>query len=168
VWNVRSVVSKGDYNYAVVPEHPFAIKFGYVLEHRIIMENHLGRLLTPDEIIHHINENKKDNRIENLQITTQTEHAHNHGTERGQLYVELICPECGIHFDIPKRQSFLQKGSEYTCCSRSCRGKFSTYIQYHGKTHEMELAISVNLVREYRKFPNSTDNTEQTAKQQDA
>ena len=45
VWKIRRIVSKGDYNYAVVPEHPNKTKFGYVLEHRIVMENHLGRLL---------------------------------------------------------------------------------------------------------------------------
>lgn len=45
MWKIEKIVSKGDYNYAVVPEHPFSTKNGYVLEHRVIMENHLKRLL---------------------------------------------------------------------------------------------------------------------------
>ena len=55
VWKIEKIISKGDYNYAIVPDHPYATKNGYVLEHRIIMENHLGQLLNPNEIVHHKN-----------------------------------------------------------------------------------------------------------------
>ena len=44
-WKIEKVVSKGDYLYAVVKDHPNRTKNNYVLLHRVIVENYLGRLL---------------------------------------------------------------------------------------------------------------------------
>ena len=51
------------------------------LEHRLIVEKFLGRKLRRDEVIHHINGDKADNRIENLQIMDQSEHLKLHQEE---------------------------------------------------------------------------------------
>jgi len=51
---------------------------GSIKEHIKIMEDHIGRKLYDNEVVHHINENKKDNRLENLQLMTKSEHSSLH------------------------------------------------------------------------------------------
>lgn len=61
-------LNKDGYYYVYYRAHPFADKSGRVLEHRIIMEQKLGRFLQSFENIHHKNGIKSDNKIENLEL----------------------------------------------------------------------------------------------------
>ena len=73
----------------IIPEnHPLAFtrtKNGSVFQHRLVMMEHLGRLLRKDEFVHHINGVKTDNRLENLQLMQG-----NHGAG-----IVLCCADCG-------------------------------------------------------------------------
>jgi len=67
-WKGGRIKHCGGYIYIRKKEYPCFNKNGYVFEHRLIMEKYLGRYLTSDETIHHINGIKDDNRLENLEI----------------------------------------------------------------------------------------------------
>jgi len=85
----RAATGQG-YVLAYMPaHHPFAPQMrrsnGYCLEHRLVMAEHLGRPLRRSETVHHVNGDKTDNRIENLQIRHGKHGANEH----------FRCLECG-------------------------------------------------------------------------
>ena len=66
-WQGGRTRRKG-YWYVLRPDHPFATKHGYVLEHRLVMEQTLGRYLLPSEVVHHLDSNRENNTPENLMV----------------------------------------------------------------------------------------------------
>ncbi len=73
-----------------MPDHPLAGPDGLVYIHRLVAYEKLGRLLRPDEQVHHLNGDTQDNRPENIIICSRQEHAHlHHG------YAAMICAKCG-------------------------------------------------------------------------
>lgn len=96
-WKTGTTLRDG-YRLIKQPEHPNATKSGYILEHRFVMSEHLGRPLLPGEIIHHKNGDKSDNRIENLEITNWTDHSREHRNSHRPEFGwngHGVCTRCG-------------------------------------------------------------------------
>ena len=86
----------GGYVLVMVPDdHPYPSRISkagtkYILEHRFVMEQHLGRYLEPGEVVHHIDGDKSNNRIENLQLfASQAEHMANGHRRAKELQEEV-------------------------------------------------------------------------------
>lgn len=93
-WNQRlwAILATGDYRYVnnyralKYPEHPDADKDGNVYEHRLIAMINAGRLLEPDEELHHRNEIRHDNWPHNLVICRDSkEHQRRHRMSNRRL-----------------------------------------------------------------------------------
>jgi hypothetical protein len=78
---------------------------GNIYRYRLVMEEHLGRRLTSDEHVHHLNGDRADDRLENLRLVTTVEHARLHQPEHDALMRATwkyewsldhpSCAECG-------------------------------------------------------------------------
>ena len=83
----RRVCKRDGYVFLHRPDHPDARKDGDILEHRLVMEQVLGRRLYKDEDVNHVNGKKDDNRPENLKLVRHYAH-----------YEEMSCPRCEFKF----------------------------------------------------------------------
>ena len=74
-WKGGRQENNDGYILAYAPQHPRTDKHHRILEHRLIIEQHLERLLKPSEFVHHLNGIRNDNRLENLAITDKYNHS---------------------------------------------------------------------------------------------
>ena len=88
-WQGGRIKTFNGYIKVYQPGHPFVDRTKRVVEHRLVMEKFLGRHLEKNEIVHHKNGIRDDNRIENLELLTVNSHTKGH---------KIICPRCGWKF----------------------------------------------------------------------
>jgi len=109
LWTIVKIRPQGNNKCIYVKlleKHPREDSKGLVLYHRVLMENHIGRLLTEDEIVTFINGNNRDVRIENLQIKIK---------RKNPPKCEK-CLQCGKETDNPK------------FCSMSCSTTYNNKL----------------------------------------
>ena len=76
--NRRYLMKNGYIRIYVGRDDPYARSDGSVLEHRYVVMNRLGRTLTDQERVHHVNGNKTDNQPDNLVVMQDSDHAKHH------------------------------------------------------------------------------------------
>lgn len=90
----KNITKDKDYEYVYAPNHPYRNHRNKVYKHRLVMEQHIGRYLTEDELVHHIDENPKNNDISNLKIVSRATHQTIHKTKDMS---ERKCCFCGSY-----------------------------------------------------------------------
>lgn len=104
---------KGDgYKYELCPSHPRALSTGYVAQHILVFERATGVQVPPNCVVHHINGDKSDNRIENLCMMEAKAHVKYH--HKGQKRSE----EAREHMRAA-RLAYLEKERNKQCTSQS-------------------------------------------------
>jgi len=96
-WNWKGGKTIGVRGYVLIksPDHPFKNNGGYVREHRLIMEKLLGRYLLPSEVVHHVNGDVSDNRLENLKLfSSPGDHWRSHVTKECNTENQRQCSRC--------------------------------------------------------------------------
>ncbi len=104
MWKGGKIKTHGYYA-LLRPDHPYADKRGYVFEHRLVMEKHLGRYLRRDEVVHHKNGKKDDNRLSNLVLMTRYEH----DSAKRPIYI-VTCPHCQKTYPMAGHAHTVQRG----------------------------------------------------------
>ena len=110
-------MKNGDYILVVAPQNYPGNKYRgrYCYEHHLVLWTKLGILPNDTESVHHINGNKKDNRIDNLVIMDKRKHC---GFEKSKPLKELTCMHCGKKFY--RKKIHLETKNHF--CSRRCIG----------------------------------------------
>jgi len=105
---------KDGYILVMEPTHPDRRYHGYVLEHRLFVEQYLKLRLTKNDIVHHKNGIRSDNRLINLDLLSKSDHDNLHNATRNKSKrIIKTCPVCN------KKFSSL-KSSGVTYCSLDC------------------------------------------------
>lgn len=132
------------YEAICLPSHPYATTGGVVLVHRLIAEEQLGRYLTPEECVHHVDEIKTHNTADNLWVfKTNGDHTRYHLAKRNNLDYTLQCINGVYTCRLPKitelqicPQCKGVKSKRATLC-QNCRKQ---YRQRNHKIDKMTLA----------------------------
>ena len=99
--------------------HPFEDSRHYVMEHRLIWERHNNAILLPWADVHHINGDKKDNRIQNIRAMMKRDHTILSNHKKEKKITTINCVYCNSLFT--DETWVIKRGRRF--CSRSCAGK---------------------------------------------
>lgn len=105
------------YVFVIYRDHPYCRKRGKILFHRLVVENKIGRYLTREESVHHVDGDRSNNDPDNLVLTTTGEH---YKTYHRDSHKPRVCANCGDDF-LPEWNDRENRPSPARYCSDACR-----------------------------------------------
>lgn len=110
------------YVYTLDGNSPYSNSQGKVYQHHYVMCQKIGRVLLPDECVHHIDRNRSNNKLENLLLLTNSEHGKLHALEdRGYTPEIRACSVCRGTFVV---SCLSVQGFCSLLCARKAKRKF--------------------------------------------
>lgn len=129
------------YTLVYAPKHPNAQKSknwsGYVYEHILVMSRHLNRPLMTGEVVHHKDENRSNNALDNLELLDRSKHASLHARRKPRP----LCP-CGTPVKYPRGMY----------CSYQCRNLFSRKVSRPSKQELKYMLLNESMCAAGRRF----------------
>lgn len=107
------------------------------------------RILKKDEHVDHIDNNKANDDINNLQILSLKENNLKEAKRKGRKMVLLKCPFCKKIFEKERNKTHLQKKGNFTACSRKCSSTFGALLQHHPRDDNLLKALKENVIEEF-------------------
>ena len=129
-------MKNGEYTLVLAPENFSGniYRKKYCYEHHLIYWKYTGVVPKEDECIHHVNENKRDNKIENLELLKIKDHVIYHTVTNGKNILICKCPGCGSIF---KKDKNKVKKNSIICCSRECIGLYTAKVRRNPKVKDI-------------------------------
>lgn len=118
------------------PEHPRAMSCGCVYEHRLVMEQMIGRYLEPEEQVHHVDEDRTNNSPSNLKLCpSQKDHSLEHSYSDDFL-LDMLIRFADIRGHLPSKKE---------CDKDKQMPHSSTYIRRFGSWSKAKALASTQL-----------------------
>jgi predicted nucleic acid-binding Zn ribbon protein len=160
----KSVRDLNGYRVIYAPNHPRAMTSenwqGYVYEHVVVAEEDLGRPLLENELVHHLDSNRANNRSTNLLVISRDQHA--------KLEHWLSCGAPSAKVDGENRKNSVNakwivadfcmicgktlQAKQKNCCSFDCNSLFAQKVERPTKEALIEDLTTMSLVRVGKKY----------------
>lgn len=116
-WNEGKLQNRG-YFYVYRPDHPNRSPMGMVRRHHIVWWLETGEVIQPGEALHHIDGDKTNDKLDNLQKMSHGDHTRLHSSKPE---IECTCNICGDIFYTPQFRINQGRGK---VCSQECWQSF--------------------------------------------
>lgn len=139
----------GGYVFELCPDHPKANPWGFVPQHRLIVERNLGRYLTKDEQVHHDDEVKTNNNLDNLFLMTRSEHMRLHRLRKRGMKKLAPLSEESVREALRQQGTLKKAAASLGVHTQTIRNRFPDLVEpYKRKAPtKIDAAETIDLIR---------------------